>query len=183
VHFNEAMKTDRTTKNNAVYLESHGFTVTVTSGGAQPAGVTAPSVALSGQDIIKDFAVVWNTTGTNLNVIPVYKTAADWATAAGYGSTATFVIDTTIGGRFHLEFYPANPHLTDVSLVPWSPVAFDGFDLSYPSYLYQTNYILIAENPSDPLGEEWYLWFGIGEGQYSYAQFANYGLFDSSCEY
>jgi hypothetical protein len=189
VHFNEAMKPDRTTKNNAVYLESHGFTVTVTSGGAQPAGVTAPSSVLSGQDIIKDFALLWTTSGTasNLNVIPVYNTAADWATAAGYGPTATFVINTTIGGRFHLELYPVNPHLTDANLVPWVPWTenglFEGFLMVEGASDYQSDYILIAEDLNNPLSEEWYLWFGIGEGQYANAMFANYGFFyDSSCD-
>lgn len=179
VKFNEAMKVTRSTKCNAIYLHSKDFTVTVTSAGTDPEDPVTNT--LTGQDIVADYTLAWSEDGKTLTVTPVWKTAADWATAAGYGSGATFVIDSDNGGSFELEFMPGNPHFTDANLIPWAPLGFSGYSLAAGSD-YQTDYLLIQEdyNPSD--WEEWYLWFGIGD-QCDNAEYANLGVFDYSCEW
>ncbi|MGC9324388.1 MAG: carboxypeptidase-like regulatory domain-containing protein [Desulfomonilia bacterium] len=113
VTFSEAMATNRTTK-NAVDLEAY-FYVLVTSSGC--------STEQGGINVLDDYTVTWDTTGTEMTVTPIYKSEDDILAALGASDWVdsddlTFEI-YAIGSYYTLSFDEGNYHLTDANYVPW----------------------------------------------------------------
>jgi hypothetical protein len=111
-NFSEGMQASRSLKGNAVTLAATAA-VTVTSGGV---GATLEHVYPAGTTIISDYTVTMTSAGV-MTITPTFRTAADWATLAGYGATATFTYESA---ATYTVTFATSPHLTDLSFVPWA---------------------------------------------------------------
>jgi len=146
VSFSEAMNTLHTSR-NALALES-SYAVTLTS-----AGTNGQTVSLTEVDIIKSWALAWNSAGTSFIIAPTFYSAVELA-GTGHGGAWAGGTITYTSGYMHLRFSGmySGMHLTDLALNPINPEA-----SRTPGEIYQNMFIIPEESMN-------HFWFWIGQG-------------------
>jgi hypothetical protein len=147
VNFSEAMNTLHTTR-NAFQLDSE-YAVTLTS-----AGTNGQTVSLSDVNIIKSWALTWNSAGTSFILAPTFYSAVELAGTDHGGAWAGGTVAYNYG-YMHLGISHgySSIMLTDLALNPWNPT----LDLDTPGFEYQYYYIV-------PERGMFHNWFWIGQG-------------------
>ena len=163
VNFSEAMNRKLTTR-NALKLVSE-YTGTLTS-----AGTNGQTVPLTDVDIIKSWALAWNSAGTTFTIIPTFYTAVELAGTTHGGAWAGGTVAYT-DGFMHLRFSGAGSgiHLTDLAGNVWKTAS----NIDSAGEEYQDTFIVPEPDPS--LSNHWWFWIGQGNTRADFYDIYGYG--------
>jgi hypothetical protein len=163
VNFSEAMNRKLTTR-NALKLVSE-YTGTLTS-----AGTNGQTVSLTEVDIIKSWALAWNSAGTTFTIIPTFYTAVELAGTTHGGAWAGGTVAYT-DGFMHLRFSGAGSgiHLTDLAGNVWKTAS----NIDSAGEEYQDTFIVPEPDPS--LSNHWWFWIGQGNTRADFYDIYGYG--------